>query len=220
MRYYRDTIEEFEKLAPDEESVLEYIKKIKTVSIEGVLVDIDAFSRTRWQCSAQCSHTCCDGGGICTPANERKALDFIPLTYKYLPIENTKKIETGRMKCKEYKLAEEQGRCILYFEENGYGRCALHRVALDRKIPIQSVKSFDCFIEPLELIWLNDGKLFMTISIKENTNIVRWKCMLPCMEKQQKTAPYAYVTLKDVIIYILGSDFYDKFRLVIEKEIV
>ena len=210
MKYYRDTMENYENLVLKPEEVISYMDSIKKKKIDNVIVDMSAFTTVRWKCSEDCKTTCCDGGGICTPDNLRIAAKFLPLTYKYISSLQKEKIENGEINCKEYKLTTVEDRCVLYYQDGVYGRCALHRVALDCNMPIPAIKSFDCYIEPLEIICLDDENLFMTLSTEQTVKFSRWKCVLPCIQIQDKGIPFAYKTLEDVITYIFGCAFYKK----------
>ncbi len=105
------------------------------------------------------------------------------------------------------------GTCIFSGIDGSTQFCALHRVALEKRLPIFAVKSFDCCLEPLEIIWINEKELFLTIATEDTVDFVRWRDLLPCVASPFEDAPPIYVSMRDLLTYVFGSEFYDQLEV-------
>lgn len=221
MRYYRATDDEVptQRFTPEEEElVTDYLSRIETVKLGNVIVDIRAFAIRRWECDRfACPYnatpllngTCCDGGGIVSPLAEESIQHYLIDAIKYLSHDKCQVLLNEGMVAERHKFREVNGTCVFLAVKGSDRFCALHRVAEDKHIPVFSVKSFDCCLAPLEIIWLNTTELFLTLASNETEAFVRWRFKFPCIEDPWPKAPPIYVATRHLITYIFGPSFYD-----------
>lgn len=222
MRYYRATDDEVptQRFTPEEEKlVTDYFSRIEKVKLGHVFVDIKAFALTRWECdrfvcpnaaTPLLNGTCCDGGGIVSPMAEESIQHYVVDTIKHLSPKKCQVLLDEGMVAERHKFREVDGSCVFLAVRERDRFCALHRVAEDKHIPIFSVKSFDCCLAPLEIIWLDDTELFLTIGAKETADFVRWRFNFPCVENPWAKAPPIHITTRHLLTYIFGPAFYDE----------
>jgi hypothetical protein len=222
MRYYRatDDVVPTQRFTPEEEElVTDYLSRIDKVKLGHVIVDIKAYAVTRWECDRfVCPHaatpllngTCCDGGGIVSPMAEETIQHYVGDAIKYLSPNKCQVLLNEGMTAERHKFWEVDGTCVFMAIREKDRFCALHRVAEDKHIPVFSVKSFDCCLAPLEIIWLDDMELFLTIASNETEEFVRWRFKFPCVENPWPKAPPVHVTARHLLTYIFGPSFYDE----------
>lgn len=221
MYYYRDTKEKLLDFRMNKQEILQYIDSVQIVQIDNVLVDINTFVGRRWMCDRmRCTHnktfkscgTCCNGGGIISPNDELKISKYISGVKKYLEKDKVSKLEKGELCQSQYQLNESKGTCI-FLAESGFDRfCSLHKVADDLGIDTVNTKGFDCFIEPIEMIVLDSGMIFLTVINSSNYKISRWGNALPCVDSPFLNAPPIIETAKRILEYALGKDFYNQLK--------
>jgi len=131
----------------------------------------------------------------------------------HLPYRRTFAIK-GLYKSK-YQHNECNGFCMFLSTLSNDYFCSLHKVAIDLNLPIYKVKSFDCFIEPLEIMRLDNNNMFIAVISQRNVKIGSWGNALPCVDNPISGSPLIIDSLKDVIITIFGADFYKKLRQII-----
>ena len=227
MYYYRDTEEKLLDFRMNQQEILQYIDSVKIVQIDNVLIDINAFVNKRWTCNREmCSHnktsngcgTCCNGGGIVSPCDEWKISRYISYVKKYLEKDKISKLEKGELCQGQYQLNETEGTCIFLSTLDFDRFCSLHKVADDLCINTENVKGFDCFIEPIEMIDLDSGMIFLTVINNSNYYISRWGNALPCVDKPFKDAPSIIDSARNILEYALGQEFYKQLKIKVEME--
>lgn len=156
--------------------------------------------------------SCCEGGSLPIKddliANINAHIDEI---IEPLPNENKEIIRSkGWMtKGKQVGKRKSDDMCLMAYENDGMLYCALHSFALKRNEPILNYKPYDCFIFPLDFVYIND-KLFVT-SISEDGStdfFLRWGSVhtnQSCLLMRDKGEPM-YVYAKDVLTDVIGED--------------
>jgi len=219
IQYYRNTGERFEDYKPDSNLVNEYIGKIEIIKIGNINVDKNAIVNRKWSCDPQhCTFhasenftgTCCDGGGIVSPYNEKILELYINNAVKYLSEEKANLLHQGQMTLCRYKLNEINDECIFLANEGRNRFCSLHRISEINHIPVYSVKPFDCCISPLEIIILDNEEIFITLATAETAKFVRWRNFMDCVEKPLIDSIPVYKTMEYHLRYLFGNEFYNQ----------
>lgn len=217
LHYYRTTGEQLADFCPDESAVNKYIENINIKLINNIWVDIDLFTTRKWKCDRfKCTYnstehncgTCCAGGGIVSPVDEETVKKYIPDALKYLTIEKQEILKRGEICESKYKFNSDRDTCVFLSTISSDYCCSLHKVALDNNISILSVKTFDCCIEPLDVIVLNNGELFLTAITENNLDVGRWGNVLPCIVNPFEDSPFLVESMKETLINLFGSEFY------------
>lgn len=219
MLYYRNKEEMINEIKPDKEKVIKYLKNVKIYEIGNVLVDVEKIVNRRWSCQPQiCKDiltpefhgTCCDGGGIITPYFEKKVHQHIPYIANYLTEKKSEILQQEGVLLRKYHMNEVDGECIfLARDENGYF-CSFHRLAEEKNLPIDKIKPFDCCIAPLEIIILDDGKIFLTLVTRETADFSRWGGCMECVENPLPNSPKVYQAMEYYIRIVFGDEFFRK----------
>lgn len=219
MQYYRITGEQFDDFKPDSNLVNEYLEKIDTIKIRNIIVDKKAIIQREWTCNPEyCifhasdnfNGTCCDGGGIVTPYNEKMLELYIDDAAKYLSQEKANLLHQGKLTLCRYKLNEINDECVFLANEGRNRFCSLHRISETKKIPVYSVKPFDCCISPLEIIILDNGDIFITLATAETEKFVRWRNFMDCVENPLKNSLPIFKTMEYNLRYLFGNEFYNQ----------
>lgn len=226
MYYYRDIEEKLLDFRINRTDILNYLSSVKLIQIDNVLIDIDAFTNKKWMCDRlQCIHnstkkkcgTCCNGGGIISPNDELKVVKYIPNVKKYISKEKIQILENKELCQSQYQLNESKGTCV-FLAEDGFDRfCSLHKVSADLGVNAIETKGFDCFIEPIEMIVLDSGMIFLTVISSTNYQISRWGNALPCVDKPFINAPHIIFSAQEILEYSLGKTIYKKMKAKIEE---
>ncbi len=228
MYYYRMSGEKLLDFAPNESDVEDYLNSIEKIIVNNIVIDIKLFTNLLWSCNRyKCIYnatenhcgTCCDGGGIISPLDEERISFFLADTYKYLPEKKIQEIKENGFVGSRYQFSEIDKTCIFLSTLGRDYFCSLHKVANDKKLPINWVKTFDCFIEPLEIIVLNNGLKFITVVTEENVKISRWGNVLPCVTQPIINSPLLITSMKHVFTATFGLKFYNTLFEIIETRI-
>lgn len=227
MNYYRDTDEKLFDFRINKTAILNYICSVKLIQIDNVLVDVNAFANKSWMCDRlQCDYnktakscgTCCNGGGIIAPHDELKVTKYIPNAKKYLKKEKIQILENEDLCQSQYQLNESKGTCV-FLAESGFDRfCSLHKVADELGVEAIETKGFDCFIEPIEMIALDSGMIFLTVINNTNYQISRWGNALPCVDNAFINAPSLIYSARKILEYTFGKPFYEQLKVKVEME--
>lgn len=225
MNYYRITGDEIPTQEFDGNDISElskYLRFTDCVWGDHVLVDLFALSVSHWICnrfactsalSGYSVGTCCDGGGIVSYRTSKIIETYYEEIFEVLPKQNIEILKNVGMLDYRNKLRVINDECIFLSHKNNDRFCSLHYVAEKNKIPVFMIKSFDCCIAPLDIIWLDNSFLFLTASIPQNRSIVRWRWELPCVECDDRGGselPPVYESLREIITVIFGMSFYDR----------
>ncbi|MCL6430554.1 MAG: hypothetical protein K6V36_06775 [Anaerolineae bacterium] len=108
------------------------------------------------------------------------------------------------------------GDCLFRFEgyENGrpFVRCAIHAYLLESGLPLWGIKPMTCWVWPLAVVPLYDGRLLLTLHTRDTlmfTGEGHYHASRPCLLHPPEDAPFVYQTAEQELRQLLGNDFYD-----------
>lgn len=218
MLYYRKTEEMIREIKPNKEKVMAYLKRANLYEIGNVLVDVDKIIYGRWSCQPNlCKNistcefhgTCCDGGGIITPYFEKKVQELLPNIVEYLPKRKREILAKEGVLLRKYHINEIDDECIFLAKDKQGYFCSLHRLAEEKNIRIDETKPFDCCISPLEILILDNDKIFLTVVTKDNADFSRWGGYMECAENPLPNSPQVYQAMEYYIKDIFGTEFFE-----------
>jgi len=108
------------------------------------------------------------------------------------------------------------GNCIFRVEgyENGrpFVRCAVHAYVLERGVPLWGIKPMTCWVWPLTVVPLYDGRLLLTVHTLDTVRFTgegRYHASRPCLQCPPEDAPFLYRTAEAELRRLFGDAFYD-----------
>lgn len=216
IEYYRSNNDNSVMPEKKQKLFFEYIDTIELVKFDNFILDKKSLNATTWKCEyKKCSYnktneyngTCCDGGGIMSPKFARNILANIDRYYEYLGPKQLSFIEKHGIIQLPYKLYDFEDECILLGHKENERFCSLHKYAIEHNEEILLHKSFDCSIEPLEIIVIEGKTIFITISNNNTYRFCRWGNVIGCIDNISKC--------ENLLIYqfesILAKEFGDEF---------
>lgn len=134
----------------------------------------------------------------------------MPYIADYLPDRKREVLQQEGVLLRKYHINEVDDECIfLAKDENGYF-CSFHRWAEEKNQPIEKIKPFDCCISPLEILILDNGKIFLTLATKETADFSRWGGYMECVENPLPNSPKVYKAMEYYIRRLFGDEFFRK----------
>lgn len=189
---------------------------------------------------------CCHGPEVRLTAAERQGiLDHLPGIVPHMEADARKALEArlarhrgnpglafcqparvnGRRIGLDALLHRPGGDCIFRFEgrENGhaFARCAIHSYLLETGRPLWGIKPMTCWIWPLALVPLYDGRLLLTLHDLDTyyfTGEGRFHASRPCLSLQPPDAPFVYQTVEQELRQLFGDPFYEHLLSAIEAQ--
>jgi hypothetical protein len=195
-------------------------------NIDGIWVDAGTMFETRFRCDTRtCAgldrgagiESCCTDYDVeITPEEHARIVEngeaIIALLNRY----DGDRVTSGRT-VKEFfieahtiSLAKEKSRCAFsYRDGGGQLRCGLHSLALERGVPIPSIKPLVCVLFPLVLYRFENGETLLTATSPETSPLFgRDKdSELPCLKNQ--AGDPMFVECRTGIEAALGQPFYE-----------
>ncbi len=92
-------------------------------------------------------------------------------------------------------------------------RCAIHSYCLTRGLALWEIKPLYCWLWPLSLVPLYDGRLLLTMHNRENyqfTQEQKARVMAPCLNSPSPSGPLLYQAFAPELKHIFGEGFYQK----------
>lgn len=213
----------------DEEPWYRFIRALKDrgdlVSIDGVLIDAGALFRTRFRCDTRtCAEvkrpadtdSCCRDYEVEITASERariteRATDIIG----FLSAHDASRVKPDRiidsffLSTHSIQLAKEDHRCAFsYRDSDGRLWCGIHSTALEKNLPVESIKPYACILFPLVVRRLEDGTILLTSASSETESLYGGKDsnLLPCL--REPAGEPMYLECRGAIELAFGTDFY------------
>jgi Fe-S-cluster containining protein len=216
----------------NEASWRRYVANLKShgdlVLIDGIMVDAPAVFRTRFRCdSTMCAgvgrpektDSCCMEYEVEITPKERERIEAHSAdVLAYLRRQEPRRIG-GRRSLKTFfdddhtvVLKKEEGRCAFsYRDENNKLWCGLHSMALERGMPIESIKPMACILFPLVVYRFENDDILLTATSRATGRLFDglkdWE-LLPCLKLS--SGPRMYEECKPAIEIALGSAFYQR----------
>jgi hypothetical protein len=98
-------------------------------------------------------------------------------------------------------------------EERWRVRCAIHKYCLAKGLAIWEVKPLYCWLFPLALVSLYDGRILLTVHTRENyqfTQEQKRQVTKPCLDSPASSGPWLYQAFAPELKHIFGEGFYQK----------
>ena len=115
-------------------------------------------------------------------------------------------------------LAKEKGRCAFsYRDAGGQLRCGIHSLALEKGVPVASIKPLACVLFPLVIYRFENGEILLTATSRETGPLFgRDKDSdLPCLKNQ--AGDPMFIECRMAIEAGFGEAFYQRLTLVASK---
>jgi hypothetical protein len=190
----------------DEEPWHRFIRALEKrgdlLTIDGVLIDAGALFRTRFRCDTRtCAEvnrpdktdSCCRDYEVEITASERDriaahATDVIGFlaTHDASRVTPDRTIDSFFLSAYSIQLAKEDNRCAFsYRDSNGRLWCGIHSMALEKNLPVESIKPYACILFPLVVRRLEDGTILLTAASSETEALYGGKdsALLPCLRE-------------------------------------
>ena len=103
---------------------------------------------------------------------------------------------------------------VLQSEETGPRvRCAIHGYCLARGLAFWEVKPLYCWLFPLTLVPLYDGRFLLTVHTRETyqfTQEQKAHATKPCLDSPAPNGPWLYQAFASELKHVFGEGFYQK----------
>jgi hypothetical protein len=211
--------------APWRRYILSLTERGLLADVDGIMVDAGAIFKTRFRCDTRtCAgvdrgsgvESCCTDYEVeITPEEHARIVDnggaLIELLRRYdgERIAADRKIGEFFLESHAILLGKEQGRCAFsYRDAGGQLRCGIHSLALERGVPIASIKPLACVLFPLVIYRFENGDTLLTATSRETGPLFgREKdTELPCLKMEQGDP--MYVECRTAIEAGFGEAFY------------
>lgn len=172
-----------------------------SVTIGQFRLSPEFFNRTRLvnRCLKDCANLCCDEGVFLTLYDAQQVLDhreeIQPYLIKPLDFDSWDISRTAFITTPVFDEGGPHQRC--WFFTKGQ-RCALHSLAVDKNLPLRSIKPFFCVLFPLTLVDLDFNVTEITVDAKAYKT-----CLVEGNEEG-----WLYVQFEPELRRILGEDGY------------
>ena len=213
----------------DEEPWHRFIRALRDrgdlVTIDGVLIDGGGLFRTRFHCDTRtCAEvkrpantdSCCRDYEVEITAGERaritdRATDIIGFlaTHDASRVKPDRSIDSFFLSTHSIQLAKEDHRCAFsYRDSDGRLWCGIHSLALEKNLPVESIKPYACILFPLVVRRLEDGTILLTVASSETESLYGGKDsnLLPCLREPRGEPMYR--ECKSAIELAFGTEFY------------
>jgi hypothetical protein len=185
-----------------------YIKSLDEkgllLNVDGILVDASAMFETRFRCDTRTcaardrsseTESCCTDYHVEIIPEEKEhivahAPEIIALLNRYesdrVPLERD--IENFFEESLSISLAKEKGRCgFSYRDAAGQLRCGLHSLALEKNVPIASIKPLTCVFFPVVVYRFENGDTLLTAISDDTADLMEGEkdSALPCLRMPQ-----------------------------------
>lgn len=196
--------------------------------LDGVLIDTGALCERRFRCdSLRCARpgggekSCCTHYEVELTAEERDRIRAAgPAVIEFLSRKDPARVKPSR-KIDEFfaeavtiELRKEDRRCAFSFRDSG-GKlwCGLHALALERQIPVESIKPVTCLLFPLIVYRFENGDTLLTASSLTTESmfdggVKRSSKLLICIREQE--GPPLYQECRSAIEFAFGKAFFER----------
>jgi hypothetical protein len=196
--------------------------------LDGVLVDTAALFDTRFRCdSERCAKigggekSCCTHYDVEITAEERdhirsEAAAVIEFLSRTDParVKPSRDINEFFSETLTIQLRKERRRCAFSFRDcSGKLWCGLHALALERGLPVESIKPVTCILFPLVVYRFENGDTLLTASSLQTESMFDGGAknpskLLVCIREQD--GPRLYQECRSAIEFAFGEDFFAK----------
>lgn len=201
--------------------------------VDGIRVDAGALFETRFRCDTKiCAgidrgpgiESCCTDYDVeITPEERARIVDNADGVIELLSRHDGERVTPGRgiagffEESHSISLAKENGRCAFsYRDEHGQLRCGLHSLALEKGVPVASIKPLACVLFPIVIYRFENGEVLLSATSRETSSLFGgakdWQ--LPCLRAQQGDP--MFIECRMAIEAGFGEAFYQRLILAAE----
>jgi hypothetical protein len=215
-----------------------YIERLRErgllLEVDGILVDCGTMFETRFQCDthrcaaidrdARTESCCTDYEVEITPEEKARIVahagEVIELLSRYDAERVTPARDIGEFFEESHSivLAKERGRCAFsYRAANGQLRCGLHSLALEKEVPISSIKPMTCVFFPVVVYRFENGDTLLTAISDETADLMEGEkdTQLPCLRMQMGDP--MFIECRTAIETGFGKPFYERLASVFSE---
>jgi hypothetical protein len=194
--------------------------------LDGILIDTAALFGTRFRCdSERCAKigggekSCCTHYDVEITAEERDRIRAAaPAVIEFLSradparVKPSREIEEFFAETLTIQLRKERRRCAFSFRDSsGKLWCGLHALALERQLPVESLKPVTCILFPLIVYRFENGDTLLTsVSLQTESmfdgGVKRSSKLLVCIREQD--GPPLYQECRSAIEFAFGKEFF------------
>ncbi|HKN01371.1 MAG TPA: DUF3109 family protein [Candidatus Binataceae bacterium] len=199
-------------------------------TVDGIMVDAGALFETRFRCDTRTcagidrdhsTESCCTDYQVEITPEERNRIvangdEIIALLHRY----DGDRVTAGRKvteffgESNQTLLVKEKGRCgFSYRDGQGQLRCGIHSLALEKGVPVASIKPLTCVLFPLVVYRFETGETFLTAISRDTASLLEAEndLLLPCLKMQQGDPMFAECRM--AIEAGFGEAFYNRLTL-------
>ena len=202
-------------------------------NVDGIRVDAGALFETRFRCDTKIcagvdrspgTESCCTDYDVeITPEERARIVENADEVIELLGRHDGERVTPGRSiagffeESHSISLAKENGRCAFsYRDECGQLRCGLHSLALEKGLPVASIKPLACVLFPIVIYRFESGEILLTATSRETSSLFAgekdWQ--LPCLRTQQGDP--MFMECRMAIEAGFGEAFYQRLTLAAE----
>ncbi len=172
--------------------------------VDGIMVDAATLFETRFRCDTRtCAgidrspgiESCCTDYDVeITPEEHARIVGNGAAVVELLNRHDGERVTPGRaieeffLESHTIALAKEKGRCAFsYRDDGGQLRCGIHSLALEKGVPVPSIKPLACVLFPIVIYRFENGETLLTATSRETSSLFgREKdSELPCLRVQR-----------------------------------
>ena len=172
--------------------------------VDGIMVDAATLFETRFRCdTSTCAaidrspgiESCCTDYDVeITPEEHARIVEHGAAVVELLSRHDGERVTPGRaigeffLESHTISLAKEKGRCAFSYRDGGGNlRCGIHSLALEKGVPVPSIKPLACVLFPIVIYRFENGETLLTATSRETSSLFgREKdSELPCLRAQQ-----------------------------------
>jgi hypothetical protein len=211
-----------------------YLRSLKErgllTDVDGIMVDAVTLFKTHFRCDTRtCAgidrspgiESCCTDYDVeITPEEHERIVAHGDSVVELLSRHDGDRVAPGRaigeffLESHTISLAKEKGRCAFsYRDTEGQLRCGIHSLALEKGLPIPSIKPLACVLFPLVIYRFENGETLLTATSRETSPLFgRDKdSELPCLKNQ--AGDPMFVECRMAIEAGFGESFYQRLTL-------
>jgi Protein of unknown function (DUF3109) len=172
--------------------------------VDEIRVDAGALFKTRFRCDTRTcaaidrrrgTESCCTDYDVeITPEERSRIVEHAGAVIELLSRHDGRRVTPGRDIAEFFEeshsisLAKEKRRCAFSYRDGaGDLRCGLHSLALEKGVPVTSIKPLACVLFPIVIYRFENGEVLLTATSRETSSLFgREKdSELPCLRVEQ-----------------------------------
>lgn len=195
--------------------------------VDGIGVDASTIFKTHFRCDSRIcagldrspgTQSCCTEYDVeITPEEHARIVENGDAVVEFLSRHDGERVTPGRniaeffVESHAISLAKEKERCAFsYRDGSGQLRCGLHSLALEKGVPIPSIKPLVCVLFPIVIYRFENGETLLTATSRATAALFgrEQDSDLPCLRVEQGDP--MYVECRMAIEAGFGEAFYQR----------